>query len=105
MTNISGRPIRPDEVAEVVSSSIPSEVFDIFNKHIALNFSNGHSAEIRQEDIISDLVETGNFTRSTLFNKGYLNVEPAYRKAGWKVRYDKPAYNETYDAYFEFTKA
>ena len=37
-----------------------------------------------------------------LYEKHYLDVEDAYRKRGWIVDYDKPAYNETYDAFFEF---
>lgn len=40
--------------------------------------------------------------RETIFRRGYLNVEEAYREQGWSVVYDKPGYNETYDASFEF---
>jgi hypothetical protein len=37
------------------------------------------------------------------FNFKWLNFETAYRSKGWKVDYDKPAYNESYDAFFQFT--
>jgi len=43
-------------------------------------------------------------TRDEVFDKGWLNIEPMYRAAGWKVVYDKPAYNESYEPTFTFTK-
>jgi hypothetical protein len=42
--------------------------------------------------------------RADIFKTGYCDLEPLYRAAGWRVVHDKPAYNETYDAYFKFTK-
>ena len=42
--------------------------------------------------------------RQELFDNHYLDIEPAYRNAGWKVEFDKPGYNETYDSYFVFSK-
>lgn len=30
-------------------------------------------------------------------------LDAVYEKAGWKVSYDKPGYNESYDPYFKFT--
>lgn len=39
-----------------------------------------------------------------VFKKGWLNVEYLFRAAGWEVQYDKPGYNETYEAYFTFSK-
>lgn len=42
--------------------------------------------------------------RDELFDKGWMDIEPIYRKSGWRVEYDKPAYNETYPATFTFSK-
>ena len=39
-----------------------------------------------------------------IFDKGSLNVETIYRKDGWNVEYDKPGYNESYDASFKFSR-
>lgn len=99
---VEGRPIKPEEVPKLLCNTIPPEVFDVFNKYIALNYSNGGPVIVYQSDVVNDLVATGKFSRDEIFDKGYLNVEPAYRDNGWKVRYDKPAYNESYAAYFEF---
>lgn len=40
-----------------------------------------------------------------LIKEKWLDIEDHYRKAGWKVTYDKPAYCENYDAYFKFEMA
>ena len=41
-------------------------------------------------------------TRATIFDNNWLDIEPTYRKAGWKVIYDGPAYCENYPATFTF---
>jgi len=103
----SGRPIRPDEVVHLKEASIPPEVFDAFNELIALKFD-GKSAYISQKAVIAKILSKfeGNVTvsRTTIFDKHWLDVEDVYCKAGWTVKYDKPGWNETYEANFTFTK-
>ena len=41
-------------------------------------------------------------TSKTIYDNNWLDIEDIFREAGWKVTYDKPAYNESYDAYFKF---
>ena len=36
--------------------------------------------------------------------QGVWDFEPIYEKAGWKVSYDGPGYNESYDGYYIFKK-
>ena len=50
------------------------------------------------------LATNADLTRQTVFDNGWLDVEEAHRAAGWRVEYDKPAYNESYDAFFVFSK-
>ena len=74
----------------------------------------GHSSKFKQDDIINIILTKMNIKMKTnspfmltdeyLFDNKFLDVEDIYRKQGWVVAYDKPAYNETYDAIFEFTK-
>lgn len=40
-----------------------------------------------------------------MLDREHLDVEDVYRAAGWEVTYDKPGYNETYDATFTFRSA
>jgi hypothetical protein len=42
------------------------------------------------------------YKREDVFKNGWLNVEHLYETHGWKVEYDKPAYNEDYPATFKF---
>lgn len=44
-------------------------------------------------------------TRQDVYNNNWLDFESLYRRAGWKVEYDRPGFNETYDPYWTFTKA
>lgn len=62
---------------------------------------------IKQEELIRAyrLVCSGkgvDMPRSEVFKSGVLNIEEAFKKKGWLVEYDKPAYNETYEPYFTF---
>lgn len=94
------QPITPGEVGRQRTQDLPDEVFEVFNSLIAQNFDGG-SAKVMQEDAVDALVDKG-FTEEEIFEKDLLDVELAYRAAGWKVEYDKPGYNETYDAFFTF---
>lgn len=42
--------------------------------------------------------------RQEIFDNCWLDVEDIFEEVGWKVVYDKPGYNESYPANFEFTK-
>jgi hypothetical protein len=97
------KPISPDEISDLQKEIFPAEVFDAFNELIAENFSNGY-ANVEQDTVVNRIIEkgAGNITKHEIFHRGWLNVEEVYRKAGWEVDYDKPGYNETYPASFEF---
>lgn len=103
------KPIAPNEVTETkIDIIFPDFVIEAFNYMIAQNFRNG-SATVAQDDVITKIFECGRkagerVTRNQIFDKCWLDVEDIYRAAGWKVKYDKPAYCESYSAYFEFTK-
>lgn len=103
MTYESGKPLAPGDLGEAVSAIIPPAVFDAFNELIVANW-NGGQATVYQEDAVKKIEDKMSVSRTEVFAKGWLNVEPAYRAQGWKVEYDKPAYNESYRASFVFTK-
>ncbi len=98
---MSTKPINPSQVSKEKRASVPSEVFEAFNELITENFVGG-SATVYQKEVVSRLVAKG-LKRDEIFKRGWLDVEPVYRDEGWEVYYDKPAYNETYDAYFRFS--
>jgi len=92
------RPIRPVDASRKKRESIPDTVFSVFNHLIAENFD-GRQAVIKQCDILSALKPM-----FISINMNWLDVEDIYREAGWIVDYDKPAYNETYEATFTFKR-
>ena len=94
-------PITPSEAKSAKVASIPDAVFEAFNELIAENLSNG-SATVKQCDVVKLIVAKMGVSSSQIWGKRWLDVESAYEKAGWKVKYDKPAYNETFEAYFVF---
>jgi len=96
------RPIKPCEVAKGKKMVFPDEVLESFNELISQRFS-GDSATIQQKDVVKLMIKKG-LARKEIFANGWLDVEEVYRSVGWKVEYDKPGYNEAYDANFTFVR-
>jgi hypothetical protein len=99
---MSVKPISPKEVAGAKKAAIPEIVYMVFNEMIVENYCNGQ-AIVKQDEAVKRMVELG-LSRKDIFDKGWLDVEDVYKIEGWKVLYDRPAYCESYDAYFEFSK-
>lgn len=101
-SSMSTKPIRPEDVVSHKQGDIPSVVIDVFNELIAENYQNGR-AQVFQAHAVQRLVAAG-LDRDELFRRGWLDVEGIYRAADWFVDFDKPGYNETYDAFWVFRK-
>lgn len=99
--NIPVQPISPEEVTQLQKEQFPPEVIETFNVLIAENMVNGE-ATVKQKDAVARMVLDG-LEKAMIYKKGWLNIEEMYREVGWSVVYDKPAYNETYDAFFRFS--
>jgi len=95
------KPIKPFEVGAAKGAVIPAAVFDAFNAEIALRFD-VHSAVVKQAAVVARLTK-GGMKASEIYQAGWLNVEQAYRDAGWTVVYERPSYNESGDAVFTFS--
>lgn len=94
------KPIAPSEVIKQKEKSLPDEVILVFNELLAQNFSDGRA--VVQQDAVVKLLEEKGLKRGEIFRNHWLDVEEIYKKAGWFVEYDKPAYNEDYPATFTF---
>lgn len=94
--------INPKNVKKVIH--FPTEVIESFNELITENF-NGSSATVMQKDVVERIIsKNSQIDREEMFKKHWLDVEDVYRKAGWIVKFDQPAYNESYEASFVFEK-
>lgn len=100
--------IKPEEIIEKKQASIPDQVFEAVNEMIVKKW-NGSDSTFRQEDLVALILEKFSESdleqnRRKLFDNHWLDFEDVYRKAGWKVVYDKSAYNESYPATFAFSR-
>lgn len=94
-------PMSPAEAMEAQTQQIPEEVYVAFNSLISRRIMNGR-ATVHQNEVLAQLESQG-MNRREIFNNHWLDVENSYRDLGWKVEYDKPGYNETYEAFFVFS--
>ena len=98
------KPITPEQALNIKEASIPDEVYEAFNELLAEGISTAGYCTIYQNEAIKRIQSKIECERAEVFSKGWLDVEKQYIKAGWEVEYDKPGYNESYDAYFKFSK-
>lgn len=93
------KPITPAQAK--ASKTFPDNVIDCWNAVIIEKLSGG-SALVEQDYILNRLVASTDVPRAKVIENGWLDVEDVYRKAGWKVNYDKPGYDKSYKATFSF---
>ncbi len=92
------KPITPKEAVNL-GNDFPYEVIEAFNELIVEG-----RGTVRQSAVVDRIMaKMPDIRRETIFKKGWLNIEGVYTKAGWTVEYDKPGYNEFYEAHWMFT--
>lgn len=96
------KPISIDEVQFKKNEEIPDEIIESFNKLIVKNWD-GHSSVVKQDALLRE-INTDKYTRQQIFENNWLDIEPLFRKEGWRVFYDKPGYNENYTPFWKFQK-
>ena len=96
-------PIKPSEVRQHKTDALPEEVFIPFNDCIAPATGTDLSAVVKQRDVAVRIAAAMSITTAEVVQRHYLDVEGSYRAEGWDVEYNKPGYNEMYDATFRFT--
>ena len=99
------KPISPNEIVENLDKIIPSAIIQAVNQLLTEKYRGNGEVSIKQKDIIERACSLDDtLTSDIIYKNKYLDFEDLYRKNGWKVGYDKPAYNETYEAFFTFDK-
>ena len=94
-------PIKPSEVSQYIPNWIIKGTNECINSHYKELHKESH---FTQDALIEYCLKYApkDVTRHTIFDNHWLDIEPIYRRAGWIVEYDKPAYCETYLATFTF---
>ena len=96
-------PLTPKTVVDYKAKTMPDKVMECWNDMIALKYiSPNESFIINQDEIVKALMVATGEPRYRIFEKGWLDTEEIYRAAGWCVRYEKPAYNESGTPFFVF---
>ena len=99
------KPISPQEIEDTLEEIFPDAVIMAVNELLKERYRPGNSVNLKQDEIINRIQHLdSSLSRTELFNKHYLDFESLFQKAGWKVSYDKPGYNENYAANFTFEK-
>jgi hypothetical protein len=98
------KPFTPNEALNSHSHQIPDAVIEVVNGLLSQRVGSGRHIYIHQKEVIDALLMRG-FVREEIFAKNMLDFEGVFRASGWVVTYDKPAYNESYDAFWIFFAA
>jgi hypothetical protein len=103
--------ITPEQASQEKNKLFPDFVIAAFDALIAKNFD-GKKSCFLQSDVVKEVLNRWPIDTSVrirersnlIFERRYLDVEEIYQRVGWKVEYDKPGYNENYEAKFTFIK-
>ena len=96
------KPFSPSEAEAMHVTTIPDQIITAVNKRLVANA--GSRCTILQDEIIAEAVEAG-LDKRAIFDNHWLDFEKHFETFGWKVTYDKPGYNESYPASWEFSPA
>lgn len=94
-------PIKPSEIKKFIPEFIIKGANECIQDHY---HELKRSSKFTQDELIEYVLKYApeEVTRANIFDNNWLDIEPTYRKAGWKVIYDGPAYCENYPATFTF---
>ena len=99
-----GVPIRPDELPKLQQQRIPGFVFDAVNGLLSIQAS-ANNITLRLKDVKNAIIDEMKKRKiQGQFENWWLDFEASYRLAGWVVEYDSPAYCESYEAFYKFSK-
>lgn len=101
----SNKALSPEEAIERFKSEIPEEVLECWNNLIVKNMTmqNGKTVSVfKLSELKQNICVAMKSGSETVKERGWLDLEDVFREKGWKVEFDKPAYNETYEPVFRF---
>lgn len=103
--------IKPISPQEIKKKELPDSVIIAFNELLQEKYHNEKTITILQKDAVAKIISVSGrsdyrsmVSAQAIFDNHWLDIEDIYRDHGWKVEYDKPGYNEDYEAYFKFNK-
>jgi len=96
------KPISPKEIIVDLDKIIPEAVIQAVNNLLKEKYRGG-TVTLQQKEITAAIRKIDKkLTNEILFDKHYMDFEPIFNKAGWKVTYDKPGWDEDYEPHYDF---
>jgi hypothetical protein len=96
-------PIKPKDIIDNLDDIIHPAVIKAVNTLLKEQYRGG-TTRITLKEISKKAKEIcPELTTKEMEDKKHLDFEPVFRKAGWKVTYDQPGWDESYDSFFEFS--
>ena len=102
------KPMGPDDDRLKGENRLPWFVLEAFNDLLIRKWD-GQRALIYQSEAIDEIMkhtvpEPDGYTRQDIFTNNWLNVEQAYREAGWWVGFDKKDPGSTTESSWSFRR-
>ncbi len=102
------KPITPTEAASAKLQSVPDEIIEAFNELLSEKISLRGIVTISQNEAMdraqSKFQAAGKYYKNEfIYEKKWMDVEPIFQNAGWKVSYDRPGFNESGEAFYYFS--
>lgn len=102
-------PIRPDQALAKKAHSIPAYVIEAANDLLVRKVSLSGVASFTVPELADLAVEKAQaqgecISRNHLFENRWLDIEPVFREAGWKVQFIKTPYYDSNPDSFVFSK-
>lgn len=96
------KPISPKEIMGDLEEIIPPAIIQAVNNLLKKKYR-GSTVSIKQEEIVKEAIRIdSSLTSAKIYDNKWMDFEPIFRKSGWIVSYDKPGWDENYDAFFQF---
>ena len=96
-------PYSPSDLSKNLSKNYPEFVLKAVNELLASKYR-GSKITLKQNEVVDKILlyAPDGYDRHRIFDEKLLDFEKVYEMRGWDVKYDKPAYNETYEAFYIF---
>lgn len=103
MFELEVKPYSPTDALENKKLAIPPVIIAAVNELLAARYSGRGSVTITQKELLDKVVDIIPGGSNTIFQMHYFDFEPLFEKTGWRVIYDKPGYNESYEPSWSFS--
>lgn len=91
------KPISPQEAQ--TQYSVPDFVIEAVNELLIERLGDKRYLMLKLGEVRNAIIK---HSSTDAFDKRWLDFEPLFQKSGWKVSYDGPGYNESYEGFYEF---